>query len=213
MLLPRGTRRLSSARELEAVTSPLRQEVLEQVAHAGEASVADLARLMGRRPTALHYHVKLLHRAGLLRSAGRRPSGKRSETLYALSAPRFAVVGRISTPVLLRAAVRTLGASLRLTEREAAKAIHGGKIVGSGGRRNFYVRRHRARLTPASQVRVNRLLDQLEAVFGREMKRNVRARAGPGRPPAEPTTDEVFTLTLVLAPAGRQGPPKSEVRS
>jgi len=199
--LPPGTRRLSRPREIEAVASPLRIEVLEHLRHAGTASVADLARLSGRRPTVLHYHVNLLHRAGLLRLAGRRPSGKRSEALFALAAERFAVVGRSESPGSVRSAVRTLGATLRLAQREAAAAMLSGRGGGAGRRRALHARRLRAPLSSEARARVNRLLDELEAVFRDEVKRWARARSGPAA--ALPEEGEVLALTFVLAPAGR----------
>ncbi|HJS57840.1 MAG TPA: helix-turn-helix domain-containing protein, partial [Vicinamibacteria bacterium] len=114
MQLPAGTRPLRSAREREAVASPLRVEMLEHLQHAGTASVAELARLMGRSPTLLHYHMKLLATARLVRVTGRRAAGRRGESVYAVTAEHFAVAGQLGDRVTLAAALRTLGAVLRL---------------------------------------------------------------------------------------------------
>ncbi len=198
MRLPPGTKRLVSKRELEAVTSPVRQEVLEQLDHRGPASVAELARRTGRRTTALHYHVKLLHRAGLLRLAGRRPSGSRTEALYALAAPRFAVAGAAASPAVLRSAVRTIGASLRLAQREAAAAILSGDVGAFGRARAFHSRRHRGSLSAAALARVNRLLDEIASLFEAENRRSASA-------------SEVFAVTFVLSPSGRRSGHSSEV--
>ena len=208
MRLPPGTRRLSSPRELAAVGSPLRQEVLEQLGHSSPASVADLARRMGRRATALHYHVNLLCRAGLLRRAGRKAAGARSEALYALAAPQFAVVGAAATPAVLRAAVQTIGATLRLAQREAASAILSGAARERGGGRPFHTRRHRACLSAASLARVNRLLDEISSVFETESRR--RARTGGRVRVAESAPSPLFALTFVLSPSGRRGSRSSE---
>lgn len=196
MRLPPGTRRLASPRELEAVGSPVRQEVLEQLHHSGASSVADLARRMGRRPTALHYHVNLLFRAGLLRRQGRRPAGPRSEALYVLAAPQFAVAGADASPAVLRSAIRTVGATLRLTQREAATAILTGAVGGRGGKRVFHARRYRAALSAPSLARVNRLLDLVSSVFEKESRR--------GALRAETSPPELFALTFVLSPSGRK---------
>jgi len=198
MTLPRGTRILSSPGQIEAVSSPLRIEVLEHLRLAGPASVADLGRLMGRSATALHYHVNRLRSAGLLREAGRRAAGKRKESVYRLAAERFAVLGRPSSPGSLRIAARTLGATLRLAHREASRALLTGLAGGHGPNRNFHTRRLRAPLSAAARGRVNRLLDELERIFFRELKRQARrARGrGPGAPPAG-----IAALTFLLAPA------------
>jgi DNA-binding Lrp family transcriptional regulator len=200
MKLPPGTRVLRSPEAIELVSSPLRLELLEHLRQAGQASTADLARLMGRPATALHYHVKRLWQAGLLRAAGRRPAGKRGEALYALSAVRFAVIP--TTTVSRRAVVRTLGATLRLAQREAGRALHTEDARGSGPTRNLHIRRLRAPLGEAAQAEVNRLLDSLERLFEREMRRGARERTHGG---------EALSLTFVLAPAGRK-PPREDRR-
>lgn len=209
MKLPPGTRRVSTPRQIEAVSSPLRQELLEQLGHAGPASVAELASQMGRRPTALHYHVNLLLRAGILRRAGRRASGRRAEALYALSASRFVVVGTSAGgPGARRAAARTVAATLRLTQREAVGALLSGAAATVGGARVFHARRYRGALDEAALARVNRLLDALEAVLEGASRRHARrgARRREGEAPAKQ-----FALTFVLSPSGRPGPVPTEV--
>lgn len=198
MRLPPGTRRLSTAREIDAVSSPLRQEILEHLGHAGQASVTDLGRLMGRRSTVLHYHVNLLRRAGIIRESGRRRAGKRTEALYRLAARQFAVAQRAHADPEDTGAARTIGATLRLAERDAIRAMKAPGIVPTGPGRNLHVRRYRAPLTAASMATVNRLLDQIEAVFAGE----VRART---RGPLPAGNAQVVAVTLVLSPAGRTG--------
>jgi DNA-binding transcriptional ArsR family regulator len=194
--LPPGTRPLRTAREREAVASPLRVELLEHLQHAGTASVAELARSMGRSPTLLHYHIKLLAAAGLVRVAGRRAAGRRGESVYAMTAEHFAVAGHPGDRTTLAAALRTLGAVLRLSQREAARALFAGRIVPRGRRRDFHARRLRAPLSPDARARLNRLLDQIESLFEAELKRGARRGAtGP-----EPDDSEIAALTFVLAP-------------
>jgi DNA-binding transcriptional ArsR family regulator len=202
--LPPGTVALTRPAALDAVASPVRQEILERLRHAGAASVADLARLTGRSPTALHYHVALLRRAGLLRPAGRRPAGKGSEALYRLAAARFAVVGDRRTGRGLGAAARTLAATLRLAQREGTRAIHDGRAAGSGPGRRLHARRHSARLSPAALARVNRLIEAIERVFSRELDREARARRlGRRRRAGDEDAGRMVALTLLLAPSGR----------
>ncbi len=206
MRLSPGTRPLRSRREREAVASPLRVEILEHLAHAGKASVAELARLMARSPTLLHYHVKLLAAAGLVRAAGRRAAGRRGETLYAVTAERFAVAGSPGDRVTLAAALRTLGAVLRLAQREVSRALLSGRVVPRGVRRDLHARRLRAPLSSEARARLNRLLDEIEALFEAELKRRVReARRNPDPDPGLAAA-EIAALTFVLAPAA--GPKK-----
>jgi DNA-binding transcriptional ArsR family regulator len=160
--------------------------------------VTDLARLSGRPATTLHHHVKLLWRAGLLKVEARRPAGRRGEALYALAAERFAVGpgGAISR----QATVRTLGATLRLAQREAARSLSSGRARGSGPGRNLHLRRLRAPLGAAARAELNRLLDAVERLFEREVRR--RSRRGRR---VDASGGEVLALTLVLAGAGSRG--------
>jgi DNA-binding transcriptional ArsR family regulator len=194
MTLPPGTRRLTTARQIEAVGSPLRQEILEHLSHTGPASVADLARLMGRRPTVLHYHINLLRDTGLIRVAARRRSGRRSEALYRLAAQHFAVLGRAGADPSDQGVASTLGATLRLAQRDALRAIRSARVAGHGSGRNLYLRRHRAPLTAASLREVNRLIDRLEQIFVAEVKSRTRGGAADG-------DRQIVALTLLLSPA------------
>jgi DNA-binding transcriptional ArsR family regulator len=194
MRLPPGTRRLTTPRQIEAVGSPLRQEILEHLSHTGPASVADLARLMGRRPTMLHYHMNLLRDAGLIQVAARRQSGKRTEALYRLAAQHFAVLGRPGGDPSDQGVASTLGATLRLAQRDAIRAIRSARVTGDGPGRNLHLRRHRAPLTAASLREVNRLVDRLEQIFVAAVKS--RARRG-----AVDADRQIVALTLLLSPA------------
>jgi DNA-binding transcriptional ArsR family regulator len=191
MKLPRA-HLLTSKRQLDAVTSPLRLEMLEHLQQAGPSSVADLAALMGRRATALHYHLKLLHGAGLVRVAGRRHAGKRDEALYRLAATAIAMPGR------RKQALQTVNATLRLAAREAGRALRDPGMRGAGPGRTLAMRRMRAPLSPPELREVNRLLDTLERAFTRAVKRHMGKR--------QPPPGEVVSLTFVLTPASRGKP-------
>jgi DNA-binding transcriptional ArsR family regulator len=200
--LPPRTRALRSPREFEAVASPLRMEILEHLEHAGALSVSQLARLLLRPAPLLHYHVRLLLEAGLVRVAGRQAASRRGEALFALTAERFAVAGRPDDRVALRAAARTLGAALRLAQREVSRALQSGRVQARGRMRDLHARRLRASLTPGARARLNRLLDEIEALFTRESKRRLRALRRRPRAP-QPECEALAALTFVLAPSGR----------
>ncbi len=200
MKLPRGAKLLTTPRQVEAIASPLRVEILEHLLLAGASSVADLAERMGRRPPALHYHVKVLQAAGIVRVARWRKAGKRSEALFRLAAQSFAVAGRLSEERSMGHALRTLGATLRLAQRETRRALSGARVRARGAQRNFHSRRLRAPLSAVALAQVNGYLDRLERVFARAVKQHVRgSRSGSGRGlPAR----GVVSLTFVLTPAG-----------
>ena len=202
MKLPPGVKLLSAPRQVAAVSSPLRIELLEHLQLAGRSSVADLAALMGRPATALHYHVRVLHAAGVVGVAGHRRAGRRSEALFQLAATAFAVAGKPREKV--GDAVRTLGATLRLAQRESGRAMRAGRANQDGPLRSFHARRMRAALSRSALRRANRLLDELEELFSRALKEQVgERRVGNSRGPSAPArAHQIVSLTFVLTPSG-----------
>ena len=107
--------------QVDALVSPLRQEIVDAVAAAGPSTIAQIAGWLGRRPDTLYYHIGALAKVGLLIEAGRERAGRRFSAVYD-------VPGR---PMLLDyggaggrdAVVRVVRAALRLAERDFRRAI------------------------------------------------------------------------------------------
>lgn len=114
--------------QLACLASPARNEVFMQLRILGEGSAGDIARAIGKRPEAVHYHVKALVAAGLARVAFQRLSPKKPESVYepigkSLELPRADAGPEIAA--LARKAVRAgLAASARgyLKAAELAEA-------------------------------------------------------------------------------------------
>src|SRR5262245_7878876 len=83
---------IRDVRAIRALSSPLRQSILDLVVGRGPLSVADLAKELSRPADRLYYHVRVLQRAGLLLARPDVAGSGRAET-------RFDVPGR---PMLLK---------------------------------------------------------------------------------------------------------------
>ena len=68
--------------QIEALVSPVRGLLLSTLCSSGPCSVGELARLVGRKPRALYYHLDALVACGLVKEVGSRPTRRRQETLY-----------------------------------------------------------------------------------------------------------------------------------
>ena len=102
-----------------AVASPLRLELLGLFVDRESLSVAEIAELMGRSATGIHYHVRVLEKAGLLRRAGRNKSGRRPEALYLPVADLFKMEQtRDASEEVAAAALKTMATAFRMTERD-----------------------------------------------------------------------------------------------
>src|SRR5688572_26390630 len=76
---------------IEALASPHRLEIVSALGEAEQASIAALAKRLGRTPHSLYYHVKLLERAGVVRTADTQRRGRRDERIWTLVGERIQV--------------------------------------------------------------------------------------------------------------------------
>jgi DNA-binding transcriptional ArsR family regulator len=174
---------LEDPRQVQALSSVSRLEIVDVLDHAGPASVAEIAAFLGRAAAPLYHHIRVLHRAGIIeRVSDRRPSGHRG-TLYALSDRRFArsVAGSRKSG----RSTRAIGATLRAAEHEFRTAVE--REVGLGiPVPSLRTMRHTARVTPEVLAEVDRRLDEVVAYLQANH---------------DPLGDgEIYAWTTVLAP-------------
>ena len=179
------TRHLTSPAAIAAIASPPRQEVLEALGD-GPASVRELAARLGRSRQALHHHIAALVSAGLVRPSGARGRGVRREQVYALEGERFAVRTHGTSRKELEATTRALQALLRLTGREAARALATPGLRRSGAARELVALRGKVRLAPERLARLNALIEELL-----QLLRDAKAERA----------DPLYAVTFVLTPS------------
>lgn len=190
---------IDSLPRLRALASPIRQEIVDTLQSLGQASIAELARRLGRPADGLYYHVRALVSVGLVVDAGQRAAGRGEERVYRTFAP-----GR---PLRLRyrpghrpsaAALRRLVGSMVRTARrdfDAGLSLPGAAVQGA--RRALWAGRNKGWLSPAELERVNQLLAELGELLS----------SGPSRERAR-----MFALTYVLAPADPRAPRRGSPR-
>lgn len=174
-----------------AFSSPLRQEILGYFAAGRSLSVREVAELMGRPPSGIHYHVRLLVQSGLLIKSGERREGRRREAEYSLAADAIAVPShsQSSDEGENSLALETMASAFRMAERDMEAALSGGTARSEGDDRNFYAIRTHLRLSRREMAELNRRLDALLGVVLESIRR------------AEPSDeDEFVSLTLALVP-------------
>ena len=188
---------IRSDEQRRALASPLRLELIGLFVEREALSVAQIAQRMGRPATAIYYHVQLLEKAGLLRRAGERRSGRRGETLYRPAAERFEMdMDENTKPGDPEAAVKTLSMAFRMAVGDMKAAFEDESVRASGPRRNFIGGRFHCRLTREELAELNRHLRHIEKMLS--------------RPPstAEPSPHDTFiSLTLALMPLRKREVP------
>lgn len=143
--------------QVRALSSGVRQEILDAMESAGPCSIAELAETLGRSPDRLYFHVRRLAKVGLLNEVERRKNGRHVALVYD-------VPGRPMQMHTRRAGGRGMkniaGAMLRLAQRDYAKAIDSPQSVLDGEHRTLWAARSRGWLTEHEIARLNELLSE-----------------------------------------------------
>ena len=169
---------------IEALASPHRIEIVAALGEAEQASIAALAKRLGRTPHSLYYHVKLLERAGVVRSADTQRRGRRDERIWTLAGERIQLNATTGSPASVVKASKAIDAMLRLTSRELSAALRR-RAQRLDERQPLIGIRGKARLGGRALRRVVRLMEEIGRVV-----EGANRGADSGR---------TFAVTLVLA--------------
>lgn len=181
----RPTFAIREPRQIEALGSPARQEIVDGLQALGPCSIALLAESLGRAPDSLYYHVRKLERVGLVVQRGTQGAGVREEALYDTPG-RMVIDHEPGTARERRRLAGLVSSALRMSGRELGAALDSGRAVyRRGARRNAWGARVKAWLTPTELAAARAHLEALSQLFARAHKR-------PGA--------ALHSLTFVLAP-------------
>lgn len=171
---------IAEPRQIRALASPIRQDILDTVTAIGPCSVADVARALDRPADGLYYHVRLLVRVRLLKATNGSERADRGE--LRLDVPRKAMYLRYdpADPRNRTAILRVITAQLRSAERTFRRGFHPGLAVVDGPRRNLWAGRARGALSPRDLEEANRLLGRLTRLM-RAGRSDTRHRRGEKR--------------------------------
>ena len=176
---------------LGALASPLRQDILVVLESAAPISVAELARRIGRRPDTLYPHLRVLERAGLVRSAGSDSTGGRPGSVWRVAANPIRVSAHGTTGANTRHAIRLVGAMSRAGARDFQHAFKR-FVAGQGPKPS--AKRWCIWLAPAELAALEKSLEEL-------IQRYRAFAPGDGRSPHIVT----WLHASVAAPAAQPG--------
>jgi len=156
---------VKSHKQLLALASPGREDIIDAVAVLGPCAVAELARFLGRSRHALYYHVRVLRDCGLLMETQVEGKGAKPTAHYDLPGRPVLVRYDLSSPKT-RSAVIALGSSrFRTGRRGFVRACSSDAAVVEGPRRNLWVAHWKGWLTVSDLEKANRLLVELVDLF------------------------------------------------
>jgi DNA-binding transcriptional ArsR family regulator len=183
----RGLSRRGRLAAIEALSSPIRQEVISELAEE-PGTVKELSIRLGRSRQALHFHIDVLERAGLVRVDSLRGDGRAQERVYRFTPGATELRARKTLTTRERsAAAKAAKAMLRLTQREITAALSRRTFARADGYPPILAIRAKARLDPGAVRRVRELLGEITTLFRDAKGKN---------------QDQRFTaMTVVLTPA------------
>jgi DNA-binding transcriptional ArsR family regulator len=187
---------VSTRKQLAALASGARQEIVDVLANTGAVSVAELAQALGRPADALYYHLRVLQQAGLVIHAGYRGRGKHREELIAAVSPNLRLpyeLGEGGNGAEIGAIV---GSMLRLGVRDFDAAFEAGEVKTSGPERELLAMRKIGWLTPRDVAEANRAIEGLAQLTEKP--------AGRGR---------LYAITVLLTPLDRRARGNGKARA
>jgi DNA-binding transcriptional ArsR family regulator len=177
---------IDSAKQLKALRTPLRQEMVRTLRHLGAATVKELAAELGRKPASLYYHVHELTAAGIAVESKREATGGRDESSYALAAERIMIDRTKRSAPFIDALIDAQRATLRAAERELESATRAGRIG-------------RTRCTGPESSTLLRLSVTLSPADARQASRMLREVATFMEEKNDPSAEGSYSLTAVIA--------------
>jgi DNA-binding transcriptional ArsR family regulator len=170
-------------RQLAALASGARQEIVDVLPRLGTASVAQIAEALGRPPDALYYHLRALEKVGLVIPSGFRQKGGRREALFKAVSSQVGSRLEPRTPERAKAVTAMVGSMLRMGLRDYRRSIKRPDVKLTGSNRELWAARTTGWLTSAQVSRVIRSIERLLL--------EVSKKKGPGR---------LYGVTLVFTP-------------
>ena len=152
---------INKAEQLEALVTPVRNQIHLQMEMLGKCTIGELASAMDREPESLYYHIHRLQRVGIIIQTGERRVGGRAEAVYALAGKRIQIDRKQSSPRFLSALERGIRTLLRFAERNLVASL-GSKQTNRGGvRRNFRIEQQVVKLSPSGLADLQGRLDEM----------------------------------------------------
>ena len=177
---------VTSHRQVLALASPGREDIIDAAAVLGPCSISDMARFLGRSRHSLYYHVRALRDCGLLIETMVQGSGMKPTAHYDLPGRPILVRYDLGSERSRRAVIRLGRSRFRSGQRGFVRACSSDSAVVEGPRRNLWVAHWKGWLTRRDLEKANRLLHQLVEVFTRST--------------ADGDSRSAYELTFAVAP-------------
>jgi DNA-binding transcriptional ArsR family regulator len=157
---------ISTPRQLDVLSSPVRGEIIEVMTRLGECTIAQIAERMERSAESLYHHMKQLRRIGIVRVVERRKGKRQLERVFALEATDFRIDDSQRSAAFRRALLRMSRTHLQLAMRQMEASIDRNSQKLDGPWATHRVGRDLVSLSGKSLAELNRRLTELHVWLG-----------------------------------------------
>ncbi|MFG0329047.1 MAG: helix-turn-helix domain-containing protein [Phycisphaerales bacterium] len=116
---------ISTPRQLNAIASPVRQEIIEILMDRPPCTIAEIAEAMDRSPESLYHHMRRLQSIGLVRIAERRKARRQVTRVYEIVARDFRIDYSNRSVAFRRARLKAARSMWRRALRDLEATIGG----------------------------------------------------------------------------------------
>ncbi|MGZ6048567.1 MAG: helix-turn-helix domain-containing protein [Phenylobacterium sp.] len=156
-----------SPAQLEALTAPVRHDILDRLIAKGPMAVAEIAAALGRERTAIYHHLRQLEAVGLVEAmAPSPPSSEPGRPSLRYKAVARVLVATVASqdPANRPLVARLVRAAADQAARDFEKGLASPARTSEGPARNHTFFRAVIAPSPERLARINALLRELEAV-------------------------------------------------
>jgi len=178
---------LESLSQLQVITSPIKQEIIDVIQARGQCSVSDIAEELGRPADGLYYHIKALLKEQLVVEVGTTKKAGQVETIYSTSQSGSLMEAGYdrSDPEKIKAMNKIVSSMMKIAVKDFSAGLTLGAAIVEGDNRNLSATRIKSRLTNDEVRKVNRLLAELTAIFNHQRRDN---------------SENLYSIAWILAP-------------
>lgn len=147
--------------QLQCLVSPVRLDIVDHLAARGPLSIKDVARAIGKRPSALYHHIDQLVEVDLVQEAGTRIVNRKQEKLYSTPSRRMRLKRALSVPEHQEVMADIVAALARQADRDFSQGQKVCSALAEGDHRNLGFFRLVAKPGSGRLARINMLLDEI----------------------------------------------------
>lgn len=174
-------------RQFDALSSPVRGEIVDVVDLLGPLTIAEIGSALGRPADSLYHHVRGLLSVGLLVRKGTMRTQGRKSAVYDVPGRPMPLRYRHTQREHIQALIRSIAGMLRLAERDFRTAFSADLVRSSGRRRNTV---HSRALGWYTDEEIHEMRSRIQDVIA-EFRESARER-GRGK--------KLYSLTAIMVP-------------